>query len=236
MTKEILENRAQRIRRIAKKNGADLVGFADIGKLKGFFSVTDELTKDLPYGICIAVGLDKWGRYDTSTEDDFSFPLLEHIAREVERVIEREGYAAKVIKPDKRVAHNSPLYWMGEVSHKAAAKIAGLGWTGKSTLLVTPEFGPRVCLATVLTDMPLPTGRPMKNKCGPCRMCVVSCPLHVLKGPSFEDHPSDVSDAIDVKKCGALVNRTWADGFMCYECMLACPKGKRRKKRGSKKV
>ena len=81
MTKEILENRAQRIRRIAKKNGADLVGFADMGKLKGFFSVTDELTKDLPYGICIAVGLDKWGRYDTSTEDDFSFPLLEHIAR-----------------------------------------------------------------------------------------------------------------------------------------------------------
>ena len=138
--------------------------------------------------------------------------------------------------PDKRVAHNSPLYWRGEVPHKAAAKMAGLGWTGKSTLLVTPEFGPRVCLATVLTDMPVPTGKPMRNKCGSCRMCAVSCPINALKGSAFDDHPSDVADAIDVKKCGALVNRTWADGSMCYECMLACPKGKRKKKRESKKV
>ena len=224
-------SRASRIRKIAKTNGADLVGFADMGKLRGFFTYTDDLTKDLPYGICIAVGLDKWGRYDNSTEDDFSFPLLEHVGSEIKKGIEKMGFSARIIMPDKRVAHNSQLYWRGEVSHKAAAKTAGLGWTGRSTLLVTPEFGPRVCLATVLTDMPLPTGKPMKNKCGSCKMCVVSCPLRALKGPTFADHPKDVSDAIDVKKCGALVNRIWADGRMCYQCMLACPIGKKKKKR-----
>ena len=222
---------ASKIMRTAKKNGADLVGFADMRKLKGFFYCTDDLIKDLPYGVCLAVGLDKWGRYDNSTEDDYSFPFLEHIAGEVQKVIRGLGFKAKIIAPDKRVGHNSPLYWRGEVSHKAAAKTAGLGWIGKSTLLVTPEFGPRICLATVLTDMPLPTGRPMKNRCGSCKMCAVSCPLKALKGAAFADHPKDVSDEIDVKKCGALVNRIWDDGHMCYECMLACPIGKKKSKK-----
>jgi len=229
-----LRMREEELRKIAKMNGADLVGFADMRELKGFFTYTDELTKDLPYGVCLAVGLDKWGRYDSSTEDDFSFPLLEHVAREIKKGVERMGFSAKIILPDKRVAHNSPLYWRGEVSHKAAAKTAGLGWIGRSTLLVTPEFGPRVCLATVLTDMPLPAGKPMKNKCGSCKMCAISCPLRVLKGPRFVDHPREVGDAIDVKKCGALVNRTWADGSICYECMLACPIGKKKKGRAQK--
>jgi len=230
MTRQSPRTRASRIKRIAKKNGADLVGFADMNRMRGFFYCTDDLIKDLPFGVCLAVGLDKWGRYDNSTEDDFSFPFLERIARQVKKEIERMGFSAKIIKPDKRVGHKSPLYWRGEVSHKAAAKTAGLGWIGKSTLLVTPEFGPRVCLATVLTDMPLPVGRPMKNRCGSCRMCVVSCPLRALKGAVFADHPKDVSDAIDVRRCGALVNRTWADGRMCYECMLSCPKGWKKRK------
>jgi epoxyqueuosine reductase len=220
--------RADRIRRVAEKAGADLVGFADMRRLEGFFSYTDDLTKDRPYGICIAVGLDKYGRYDNSTEDDLAFPLLQDVAHRLKKEIERMGFSARIVMPDKRVSHNSPLYWRGEVSHKAAAKTAGLGWIGRSTLLVTPEFGPRVCLATVVTDMPLPTGRPMRNKCGSCSMCVASCHLRALKGSVFSDHPEDVSEAIDVKRCGALVNRTWADGYMCYECMLACPVGKKK--------
>ncbi len=230
MSKRDLQARTNEIRKIAEKNGADLVGFADMRRLRGFFSYTDELVKDLPFGICLAVGLDKWGRYDASTEDDFSFPLLEHIAREVKKGVERMGFSAKIIKPDKRVAKTDPLYWRGEVSHKAAAKISGLGWTGRSTLLVTPELGPRVCLATVLTDMPLETGKPMKNKCGSCRMCAVACPLGAIRGLSFSDYPKDVEDAIDTRKCGDLVNPVRADGSMCYECMLACPKGRKAKR------
>jgi ferredoxin len=228
--------RADELTKIAKENGADLIGFADMRRLRGLFEYTDRLIDRYPYGISLTVALDRWGRYDASTENDYSFPFLEHIARQVKKGIEDMGFSARIIMPDKRVSEKNQLYWNGEVSHKAAAKTAGIGWIGKSTLLVTPEYGPRVCLATVLTDMPLPAATPMKNKCGSCRMCVGACPLGALKGPSFADHPRDVNEAIDIKKCGALVNPEWEDGSLCYECMLACPKGTKRKKGRLKRV
>ena len=43
----------------------------------------------------------------------------------------------------------------GNISHKAVARTEGIGWQGKSLLIVSPQYGPRIRLATVLTDMPL---------------------------------------------------------------------------------
>ncbi len=52
----------------------------------------------------------------------------------------------------------------GTFSHKLAAHLAGLGWIGKSCLLITPDHGPRVRWVTVLTDAPVePTGSPSTN-------------------------------------------------------------------------
>jgi len=212
------------IERIAKELGADLVGFADLRKLKGIFTFPEDMINEYPYGVSIAIGLDKYGKYRNASEDDFAFPLLDKIAHELKRHIESKGYSAKVIAADKRVAPNNILYWHGEISHKAVAKTAGIGWIGRSTLLVTPALGPRVCLATVLTDMPLSTGRPMENRCGNCRICISACPLDALRHSRFEDHPRKVEDAIDVRKCGSFVNKTWRNLDLCYECMLACPK------------
>ena len=221
------EERAHEIECFAKRLGADLVGFADLRKLRGIFTYPEDMIEESPYGISIAVGLDKHGKYCNASEDDFAFPLLDKIAHELKRHIESKGYSAKVIAADKRVAPNSILYWRGEISHKAVAKTAGIGWIGRSTLLVTPALGPRVCLATVVTDMPLAAGRTMENRCGKCRICISACPLDALKHSLFEEHPRKIEDAIDVVKCGSFVNKTWRNLELCYECMLACPKGVR---------
>ena len=228
MPSKTAEN-AKRIERVAMKGGADKVGFADTRKLLGIFVHPANLLEEFPCAISIVAGLDKWKKYDSSAEDEFAFPLLEKVAGDVKRTIEKMGYSAKVILPDKRVAHNSPLYWKGEVSHKAVAKTAGLGWIGRSTLLVTPELGPRVCLATIFTDTSLPPGSPLMNRCGSCRLCILSCPRKALHRSSFADHPERIEQAIDVKACGSSVNRIWKDKRMCYECMLVCPIGKRTK-------
>jgi ferredoxin len=74
----------------------------------------------------------------------------------------------------------------GVFSQKLATHLAGLGWIGKSYLLVTPEHGPRVHGVTLLTDAPLlPASTPMEQKCGACPECVDICPRHAFNGRIF---------------------------------------------------
>jgi hypothetical protein len=61
-------------------------------------------------------------------------------------------------------------------AHKLAAHLAGLGWIGKSCLLLTEQFGPRVRFVSVLTDAPLEAGSPLDKPCGKCQVCIDACP------------------------------------------------------------
>ena len=66
---------------------------------------------------------------------------------------------------------------IGQISHRAVAHQAGLGWIGRNLLLVTPEFGPRIRLITVITYAELDQGPvPLPNRCGTCPACIDSCP------------------------------------------------------------
>ena len=67
------------------------------------------------------------------------------------------GFACEVVAPTGTTTGDRLA--SGTFAHKTAATQAGLGWIGKTALLVSPAFGPRVRLATVFTDMPLATGR-----------------------------------------------------------------------------
>ncbi|MHC4104311.1 MAG: 4Fe-4S binding protein [Planctomycetota bacterium] len=89
----------------------------------------------------------------------------------------------------------------GSVSHKAIAVMAGLGWQGKSLLLVTPKFDPRVRLSSVLTDMPLEFDSPIKSRCGKCSKCAEACPVGAIRNVNTELHYSSRSEAIDLNKC-----------------------------------
>jgi epoxyqueuosine reductase len=76
----------------------------------------------------------------------------------VSAMLEQMGYRAMPVAASQSVRD------MGEFSgifpHKTAAVLAGLGWIGKSALFVSPQYGPRVRLATILTDCPLPKPSP----------------------------------------------------------------------------
>lgn len=114
-------------------------------------------------------------------------------------------------------------------SHKMAAHLAGLGWIGKSCLLVTPSRGPRLRWATVLTDAPLePTGGPMEERCGECSECVDICPVAAFKGRAFD--PAESREArYDARACqdylrGLEEEHPWG---VCGLCIYACPHGHR---------
>jgi epoxyqueuosine reductase QueG len=114
-------------------------------------------------------------------------------------------------------------------SHKLAAHMAGLGWIGKSCLLITPEAGPRVRWATVLTDAPLPaTGSAMAERCGECQKCVEICPQAAFTGRPFrEDEPREAR--YDARKCELyLKDLEEKTGYgVCGMCLFVCPHGRR---------
>ncbi len=101
------------------------------------------------------------------------------------------------------------------ISYKDAAVAAGLGSIGMSSLLVTPEYGPRVQLALCLTEASLEStaGKPQKN-CRFCNVCVFKCPAHALEIPKKGENY-----VINRFACRTYVEA--AGG--CSECMRVCP-------------
>jgi len=152
---------------------------------------------------------------------------LDLFTSRVTSVLQREGYRALPIPASKRVDDERIC---AAFSHKLAAHLAGLGWIGKSCLLVTPQVGPRVRWATVLADAPLQvTGKPLEERCGSCDECVRICPVNAFTGESFrESEPRE--KRYDASKCDryfAALAKNDAETAVCGLCLYVCPQGKR---------
>lgn len=114
--------------------------------------------------------------------------------------------------------------------HKTAATRAGLGWIGKSALLVTPQFGPRVRLATVFTDMPLEVGTPVTaGQCIECTACVRACPAGAINGKHWQAGlPRE--ELVNASACWQtatrlLLERVGVESAVCGCCVSVCPVG-----------
>ena len=106
------------------------------------------------------------------------------------------------------------------VSYKHAAQASGIGRLGWNSLLLTPEYGPRVKLAGVLTDAELPTTPPDESElaCARCRgACAKICPAHAIQEPAQGEQ-----FRIDKYACNSFL----AAVGTCAECIRVCPAGK----------
>lgn len=111
------------------------------------------------------------------------------------------------------------------ISHKAVARLSGLGWIGKNSLLVSPEYGPSIRLGTILTDAPFPTGTPLSERCGDCEACRNACPVRAICGLSWS-HDLSRDALIDPFLCNDYrMRHAPAPGrkHACGECIRACP-------------
>jgi epoxyqueuosine reductase QueG len=151
---------------------------------------------------------------------------LRLIETELTGLLREEGHSALAIPVSER---KDERYLDAIFSHKLAAHLAGLGWIGKSCLLVTPELGPRVRWTTVLTDAPLqPTGEPSTERCGSCLKCVDICPVEAFSGRAFAPgEPREVR--FDASACDLHIDRIEREtGFkVCGLCVYVCPHGRR---------
>ena len=104
------------------------------------------------------------------------------------------------------------------VSVKHAAVLAGLGYFGKNTLLITPEYGNMVWLTAVLVNIELDPDKIIDKKCPEnCFLCIKSCPVDALKPDNLE---------MDQGKCWSHAfhtNKGESFYFKCNQCRTACP-------------
>ena len=76
----------------------------------------------------------------------------------------------------------APFYFM------PAMYLAGMGTLGHNASILTPQFGPRVFVTTIITNCPLPAGKPMETEmCTHCDLCVKNCPIGALDGKGWKN-------------------------------------------------
>jgi epoxyqueuosine reductase QueG len=211
------------LKSLAMELGADAVGVADLLSLDGIVTHPPDLLDGFTCAISVAINLGKYDGYNGASEGR-AFSSLDKIAATLSEQIRGMGYRSLIVPPDKRMGRKRPLSVVGAISHKAAARAAGLGWIGRSTLLINPKFGPRICLVTLLTDMPLATDNSIGDKCGTCRRCIEACPAGAIADTDGHDD-RESWEVLDRGKCGSYLTSQWRAGKICYECMIACPWG-----------
>jgi epoxyqueuosine reductase len=228
----------KRLRAEALALGADFFGVADLAPARDFIREQGgEMVAQFPRAVSIGVLMPSTIVDQIVRQDDkraliayrgHSYDILNvrlnQIASRLSSFLQREGYRAFPIAAAERADGET---MRGLISHKLAAHLAGLGWIGKSCLLVMPETGPRVRLDTVLTDAPLTPGQPLEERCGGCMECVEACPAHAFTGCNFRaDEPREAR--YDVFKCNEyLKQREQQTGVrVCGLCVYVCPHGK----------
>ncbi len=151
---------------------------------------------------------------------------LDHIVSRINSYLQQEGYRSYPVPASQRVNQQKML---GVFSNKMAAHLAGLGWIGKSCLLITRRMGPRVRWATCLTHAPLETtGESMADGCDSCTECVDICPASAFTGRPFrKDEPREAR--YNVYKCEKYQKDVEKEiGFsVCGLCLYVCPFGRR---------
>ena len=216
--------------------GADLVGITDVESLRGLRTDPKELLDSYSHAISVGVRVPK-PVFDTILDRPTPIysvvyqtinRVLDEIAYKTSRYLQKNGYSNMPIPASQIVDHEN---WYGAISHKAVARMTGLGWQGKNLLLITPQFGSRVRLVTILADAPLIIDKPIKNRCGTCTECKDACPVGAIKGIVTEDRYRNRNEALYFDKCVSKLTKEFAelpdiDAPICGICIKVCPYGK----------
>ena len=216
----------QRLHEFIREQGADFVGVADLSPARDMIReqggeqiavyplavsvgirVMDTIIDELPHSRedrIVALNFKQHG-YDIVNA------RLDAITSRTSSLLQNSGHRALPI-PASQIVDTKNL--LSAFPHKLAAHLAGLGWIGRSCLLITPEVGPRVRWATVLTNAPL---------------AVTGQPMGAFTGRIFaEDEPR--SARFDVFKCSERLGEAEkAIGVrVCGLCVYACPHGQKK--------
>lgn len=111
------------------------------------------------------------------------------------------------------------------VMEKPLAQLAGLGWQGKHTNLVSREFGSWLFLGEVFTTLDLPPDQPEVDHCGRCTACLDACPTGAITPYQMDarkcisyltiEHKGEIEPTV----MGQMGNHVYG----CDDCLAVCP-------------
>ncbi|RLI45163.1 hypothetical protein DRO69_05870 [Candidatus Bathyarchaeota archaeon] len=216
------------VKELAHSLGADLVGVAQADSFieapKGHRP--EDLLRGAQSVIVMAVHLLD-AALESAPNREYSITYnvvnqeLNRIAFHVARFLQDKGYRALQVpaSPPYDVERN-----MGDISHRHAGQLAGIGVFGKNSLLLSVKFGPRIRLVSVITDAPLKADSPLDiDLCKECDKCLQACPSGALKGERIVDKPR--CDAYHAEVGEKLQLDDWQQ--ICGVCIRVCPVGKK---------
>lgn len=150
------------------------------------------------------------GRFATRDQ----YEAVRKIADGLTRELDERGHKSETLIDDNRLVD------------RAAAARAGVGWLGRSTMILSPGHGPWLLLGSVVTDAELSGTEPMVRTCGTCVACMPACPTGAI-----------TPDGLDARRCIS----TWLQApgaiprwirplverriYGCDDCLTSCPPG-----------
>jgi epoxyqueuosine reductase len=114
----------------------------------------------------------------------------------------------------------------GPILERDHAAQAGIGWHGKSTMLIDEKLGTWFFLAEILTTLELPPDGLTQDRCGTCQRCITACPTGAITAPHKLDARRCISYlTIELKSSIPLELRPLIGSriFGCDDCLDACP-------------
>lgn len=230
----------KQIKEMALENGVSYFGVADLSNAKqDILNQGGSEIASFPYSISLGISLINHIVDQLPRRSERSVALnykhhaydvinqrLDLVASKVSGFIQQQGYTALPLPASKRIDDERIC---GAFSHKMGASLSGLGWIGKSCLLITPDSGPRVRWVSVLTDAQIePTGQLMEEQCGDCTACVDICPINAFTGRPFrKGEPREAR--YSARKCEKYFESMKAKGQIevCGMCLFVCPHGRK---------
>ncbi len=232
----------RKIKKVARWFGADLVGVCEIdpcwlfshwgdhnAKLSQIANPGDpvEIPQEYRYVIAMAIEMDYEDIQRSPAvipSTDLGYSKMAFVATSVAEFIRLLGYHA--IPSGNDMALSIPT-----------AVDSGLGELGRNGLLITREYGPRVRLCKVFTDLQLVVDDPIdigvQDFCEKCKKCVFHCPGQAILDKGRTDQPRNKSNnsgllkwPIDAERCIEWWYRNGTTG--CANCIRVCPWNKPR--------
>jgi epoxyqueuosine reductase len=114
----------------------------------------------------------------------------------------------------------------GPILERDYAAHAGVGWHGKSTMLIDPKLGTWFFLAEILTTLELSPDAPQPARCGTCTRCITACPTGAITDAHRLDARRCISYlTIELKGSIPLELRPLIGDriYGCDDCLDACP-------------